>query len=142
MKTAAGAPLAASEDSATVFLPAGAHGPAFLLFANFNVILKYNNAASYGLGVALLADRIMDRPLIKAAWPRYERALSRNERFSFQNDLATLGFDPGAADGVLGRRTRTATRAYQKSHGLVADGYPTAALLALLDTDAARKKSP
>jgi membrane-bound lytic murein transglycosylase B len=47
--------------------------------------------------------------------------------------LTALGFDAGAPDGVLGRRTRAATRAWQASRKLAADGYPTASLLALLD---------
>ncbi len=57
-----GGALPEGDDSAAIYLPAGARGPAFLLFANFKVILKYNNAASYALAVALLADRMTDRP--------------------------------------------------------------------------------
>jgi membrane-bound lytic murein transglycosylase B len=73
---------------------------------------------------------------VKHPWPRDERALSRSERFSFQADLAKLGFDPGTPDGVLGRKTRSALRQYQKAHGLAADGFATASLLAMLDKDA------
>jgi peptidoglycan hydrolase-like protein with peptidoglycan-binding domain len=51
---------------------------------------------------------------------------------SFQRALAAAGFDPGTADGVLGRRTRAATRAWQKSRGLIADGYPSTEMLAVL----------
>jgi membrane-bound lytic murein transglycosylase B len=58
--------------------------------------------------------------------------LSRDDRINFQQALAAAGFDPGAADGVLGRRTRAATRAWQKGRGLVADGYPSSDLLAVL----------
>ena len=115
--------------------PAGARGPAFLVFPNFNVILKYNNAASYALAVGLLADRVAGGGMVKRAWPRDERSLSREERLRFQDSLARLGFDPGGADGVLGRRTRAALRAYQKSKSVVADGFATAALLAMLDKD-------
>ena len=46
--------------------------------------------------------------------------------------MAAAGFDPGEADGVLGRRTRAATRAWQHSRGLTADGYPSADLLAAM----------
>jgi membrane-bound lytic murein transglycosylase B len=82
----------------------------------------------------VLADRIMGRPGIKGDWPRKERPLSRDERVAFQQALANAGFDPGAPDGVLGRRTRSATRAYQMKFGLIADGYPTAGLLAAMET--------
>ena len=61
------------------------------------------------------------------------RPLSRDERFRFQQALANAGFDPGTPDGVLGRRTRAATRDYQKKFGLIADGYPTADLLSAME---------
>jgi membrane-bound lytic murein transglycosylase B len=118
---------------AAIYLPAGAKGPAFLVFPNFKVLLKYNNAASYALAVSLLGDRIMGQPGIQADWPRGDRPLSRDERMRFQQALAAAGFDPGAPDGILGQRTRGATRAYQQAHGLVADGYPTADLLATME---------
>jgi membrane-bound lytic murein transglycosylase B len=134
--TASSKPLPAGDDSAAIYLPAGARGPAFLVFSNFNVILKYNNAASYALAVGLLADSVTGGGTVKRAWPRDERPLSREERLRFQDALAKLGFDPGVADGVLGRRTRAALRQYQKSKSVVADGFATAALLAMLDRDA------
>jgi len=137
--TAGGNALPASDANAAIYLPAGVRGPAFLLLPNFSVILKYNNAASYALAVALLADRMAGALPVRHAWPRDERALSRNERVAFQSDLQRLGFDPGAPDGVLGRRTRAALRQYQKSKSIAADGFPTASLLALLDADAAQK---
>lgn len=135
--TAAGNALPASDENAAIYLPAGARGPAFLLYSNFSVILKYNNAASYALAVGLLADRINGGGVIRQAWPRDERPLSRDERMRFQRNLAQAGFDPGAPDGVLGRRTRSALRSYQKSRGVVADGFATAALLARLDKELA-----
>jgi membrane-bound lytic murein transglycosylase B len=136
--TARGEVLPDAPDNAGILLPAGARGPAFLVLPNFSVILKYNNAVSYALAVGLLADRMAGAPPVRHAWPRDERPLSRTERMQFQTDLAKLGFDPGAPDGVLGRRTRAALRLYQKAHGLAVDGFPTAALLTLLDQAAAQ----
>jgi membrane-bound lytic murein transglycosylase B len=138
VKTASGAKLPAGDGDAAIYLPAGAHGPAFLVFTNFSVILKYNNAASYALAVATLADRMAGGGPVVHAWPREERALSRAERISFQTDLTKLGFDTGTLDGVLGRKTRNALRQYQKSRGLAVDGFATASLLTVLDKDAAR----
>jgi len=134
VRRANGRALPSTAGSASIYLPAGAKGPAFLLLPNFAVLLKYNNAASYALAVAELSERIMDRPGIKADWPRKEHPLSRDERLRFQQALAGAGFDPGKPDGVLGHQTRVATRQYQKAHGLIADGYPTAALLAAMET--------
>jgi len=136
--TAAGDALPDAADNAGILLPAGARGPAFLVLPNFSMILKYNNAVAYALAVGMLADRMAGAPPVWHAWPRDERPLSRAERIQFQTDLAKLGFDPGAPDGVLGRRTRAALRQYQKNHGLAVDGFPTAALLALLDEAAVK----
>jgi membrane-bound lytic murein transglycosylase B len=130
---ASGAPLPAGDDAGAIYLPAGARGPAFVTFANFKVILKYNNAASYALAVALLADRMAGGVPLTASWPRDERSLSRAERMRFQIDLNALGFALGEPDGVLGRRTRAALRQYQKARGMAADGFATASLLDRLD---------
>jgi len=133
VRRVSGKALPSYAGSAAIYLPAGAKGPAFLLLPNFSVILKYNNAASYALAVAELSERIMGRPGVKAEWPRQEHPLSRDERLRFQAALAGAGFDPGKPDGVLGHQTRLATRQYQKAHGLPADGYPTAALLDVIE---------
>ena len=130
-----GGALPAGDDDAAIYLPAGARGPAFVIFANFKVILKYNNAASYALAVAKLADRMADKPPIHVAWPRDERPLSRDERVRFQSELEALGYDLGEPDGVLGRRSRAALRQYQKARGFAADGFATAALLGRLDAE-------
>jgi membrane-bound lytic murein transglycosylase B len=134
VRTASGKALPSTAGPASIYLPAGAKGPAFLLLPDFSVILKYNNAASYALAVAELSERIMGRPGLHAKWPRNERQLTRDERLAFQQALADAGFDPGKPDGVLGHQTRAATRDYQKKHGLIADGYPTAKLLAAMQT--------
>lgn len=137
--TTAGTPLPANADLGAIYLPAGARGPAFLTFPNFKVILKYNNAASYALAVCYLADLIAGRSAIVAAWPREEEPLSLDERIALQNGLTKLGFDAGKVDGIIGHTGKAALRAYQKSHSLPADGFPTMALLAQILTEAKRK---
>ncbi len=137
VKTASGAELSLGDGDASVFLPAGARGPAFLVFDNFKTVLKYNNAGSYALAVCTLADRLRGQGRIEAAWPRDEQPMGQDERTAFQTALKSLGFYPGAIDGVLGHGTRAALRAYQKARGLVADRFPTKELLARLMEDAA-----
>jgi membrane-bound lytic murein transglycosylase B len=129
VRTAFGATLPPGEDSGAIYLPAGVRGPAFLVFDNFKVILKYNNAASYALAVSTLGDQIANRPATMASWPRDEAPMSRDARIAFQSDLQKLGYDIGALDGVLGHKTRAALRLYQKAHGLPPDGFPTVDLL-------------
>jgi membrane-bound lytic murein transglycosylase B len=118
-----------------ILLPAGARGPAFVVFANFHAVLKYNAAISYGLAVCLLGDRLAGKPGVVASWPREEQPLTRAERIAFQQDLKMLGYDPGAIDGIIGRNVRAALRQFQAARGLPADGFATKALLDLMNTE-------
>lgn len=121
-----------------ILVPAGARGPAFIVFGNFEAILKYNNSTAYALAVALLSDRIAGRgQAVIAAWPRDDRPLTLDERKRLQQALKDRGFDPGPVDGVIGAGTRRALRAWQQSRGLPADSYASAATLELILADAA-----
>lgn len=123
-----GAPLPDLPDAA-VLLPTGARGPALLVGPNFRAILRYNNSTSYALAVGLLARQLAGGPGVQAPWPRELRALARDEILAMQAELNRRGFDSGAPDGMAGPATRAALRAYQRSIGLPADGYPTPDLL-------------
>lgn len=116
-------------DAGYLLLPAGHRGPAFLVFRNFGAILKYNNSSSYALAVGLLGQRLNGGGPLLASWPKDERPLGRSERIELQEGLTAKGYEPGAADGIIGANTRRAVRAFQQSLGLPADGYPTPALL-------------
>jgi membrane-bound lytic murein transglycosylase B len=114
---------------ASLLLPAGLRGPAFLVTPNFKVIKSYNNSTSYALGVALLGDRIAGRGGLSASWPRGDRTLSPAQSRVMQQLLVKLGYDIGEVDGKLGEKARDALRDWQVKHGLPADGYPTLRLL-------------
>ena len=114
---------------ATLVLPAGAGGPAFLVGPNFRAILRYNNSTSYALSVGLLAQRLAGGPGVQAPWPRDLPALTRTQLQALQTALNERGFASGAPDGMMGPATRDALRRYQRSAGLPADGYPTLDLL-------------
>jgi membrane-bound lytic murein transglycosylase B len=131
IKRADGRHFGATDEKAkaSLLLPAGYKGPAFLVMKNFRTILVYNNSTSYALAVSLLADRFRDMGEIKGRWPTEERVLTRSEREELQALLASKGFDVGKPDGVIGFNTRKAIRSYQKSAGLPPDGFATAALL-------------
>jgi lytic murein transglycosylase len=111
---------------------AGARGPAFLMLGNFRAILKYNPAEAYALAIGHLADRLRGGGPFVQAWPREERALSREERLELQQRLAGRGFDVGEPDGILGGRSRAAIRAFQAHAGLTPDGFPSIAVLSRL----------
>ncbi|WP_370659893.1 lytic murein transglycosylase [Paraglaciecola algarum] len=110
--------------TAALLIPAGHTGSAFLVYPNFDVILRWNNSEYYGIAVGHLADRIsgqkdLSKPL--PALPKY----TVDEMKDFQDKLNQLGFDVGVADGILGPATRKGVRAFQLSVGLIADGYPS-----------------
>jgi membrane-bound lytic murein transglycosylase B len=114
---------------ATLFLPAGASGPAFLVTGNYDVIKTYNSSDAYAMGVAHLGDRLLGGQPIQAAWPKDKPMLDKDQRQELQERLAGLGFYEGDADGKLGSRTREAVRNFQLRRGLVPDGYADVAVL-------------
>ncbi|WP_262927162.1 lytic murein transglycosylase [Phytohalomonas tamaricis] len=117
-----GEPLPAL-DEAAIIIPAGAQGPAFMVGHNFRVIMRYNNATSYALAVAILSDRIKGRPGVQASWPRSLKLLSRSQTLELQQALNRAGFDTGTPDGIMGPNTRAALRAWQRSRGETPDGF-------------------
>ncbi|MGR4871910.1 lytic murein transglycosylase [Variovorax sp. LARHSF232] len=127
-----GQPLPQHLADASLLLPAGAHGPAFLVGPNFRAILRYNNSTNYALAVSLLAQRLAGGPGVQAAWPRALLPLSRSQVTELQDNLNQQGFAAGTPDGVLGPATRAALRRFQQQLGLPADGYPTLDLLTRL----------
>jgi membrane-bound lytic murein transglycosylase B len=126
-----GAPVA-DHAPASVLLPAGAQGAAFLIFPNFHVLERYNTADAYVIGVGHLADRIAGGPPIAADWPREDRALTREEREELQRRLTRAGFDTQGVDGRIGPLTIAAVRAFQREAGMVPDGYASLRVLSAL----------
>jgi membrane-bound lytic murein transglycosylase B len=128
VRSAAGGPV----PDGAILAPAGARGPAFVITDNFRAILKYNTSDSYALAVVGLADGIAGRPGIRGAWPRGDRPLSNAEKAEIQARLTARGHDTGGVDGKLGARSADAIRAFQRTRGMVPDGYADARLLAAL----------
>lgn len=130
--TADGNALPAADIEASILVPAGHRGPAFLIYDNFAVIMKWNRSESYALSVGLLADRIAGAGALRRPPPADQQALSRNEVEHLQLALNQRGYDAGDADGVMGPATRSAVRAFQRDAGLVSDGYPDRSVLEAL----------
>ena len=113
-----------------LIVPAGARGPSFVVFGNFEAILKYNRSTAYALAVGMLSDYVAGRDGgVRQSWPRDDRPLSLSERKALQQALTDKGFEPGPVDGIIGAGTKKALRAWQKSQGLPADGYASADML-------------
>lgn len=127
-----GAPLR-GEGRVWLFLPAGSHGPAFLVTHNFDVIYSYNAADSYALAISLLSDRLRGAPPLATPWPTNDPGLSRARRREVQTLLIRHGYDlDGKIDGILGKKTREAIAAFQARVGLKPDGRACVSVLAAL----------
>ena len=122
----------ADHGAASVLVPAGAGAAAFMVFHNFGVILRYNNAENYALGVGYLSDRINGGPPIRGRFPPDAQGMTLAQRKALQRQLTARGFDTQGSDGVIGPNTIAAIRAYQRSAGLAVTGQPSLELLARL----------
>ena len=118
--------------AASILRPAGASGPAFMVFRNFTVITRYNNSESYVIGVGHLGDRIAGGPPILAPFPPDAQGFDRAARKRLQERLTAAGYDTGGADGVLGSRSMAAISDYQRANGLPVTGVHSRDLLARL----------
>lgn len=107
---------------AGLLAPAGAQGPKFLVFKNFDAIYGYNAAESYALAIALLSDRLAGKSGIIAPWPTDDAGTSRAERREIQQLLLKKGYAIGEADGLIGDKTRLAIQQEQQRLGLVPTG--------------------
>ena len=129
VRRANGRKLPRARFEASIVLPGGADGPAFMVYDNFSAILTWNRSLLYAISVGYLSDRVAGLGQLLAARPANERPLHRTEVLELQGLLTSLGLDPGVIDGIVGSRTRAAIRGFQQQAGLPADGYPTVALL-------------
>jgi lytic murein transglycosylase len=127
-----GRPLSADDLPASLLLPMGRFGPAFLAYENFRVYLQWNNALLYSTTAAYLATRIAGAPPLRRGNP--PPPLAFNDIKTLQTMLSRAGYDVGKVDGFLGLKTRQAVKAMQMKYGLPADSYPTAELLARMRT--------
>ena len=112
---------------ASLILPQGKDGPAFLAYPNFSVLFEWNQSFTYVLTAAYFATRLEGAPVFDAGNPA--PGLEGPQMIRLQEKLAARGHDVGEIDGILGAGTRAAVRAVQAEMGLPVDGWPTADLL-------------
>ena len=114
--------LPKSNFKASLIVPMGHRGPAFLVYRNFDTIMGWNRSILYALSVAYLSDRLNGNAKLSAKTID-EPLLSKEDIMQIQNTLNLLGYDTGTPDGMVGSKTRKATRQFQSDIGLTADGY-------------------
>jgi hypothetical protein len=126
-----GAQLPNDDLPASLLLPMGRLGPAFLAYENFNAFLEWNQSLVYSTTAAYLATRLMGAPRVhpgNGAPP----TLTSQQILELQQLLQRHGYDIGKADGRLGLTTRKVVRQAQLKLGMPADAYPTAELIGRL----------
>ena len=115
---------------ASLILPQGHRGPAFLAYPNFRVYFEWNQSFTYVLTAAYFANRLQGAQVFDARNP--EPGLEGEDMKRLQSRLAALGHDVGGIDGILGAGSRAAVRVEQRRLGLPVDGWPTPELLSRL----------
>jgi lytic murein transglycosylase len=130
-----GQPMTAGNPNlkASLVLPMGRFGPAFLAYDNFQAYLKWNASLMYSLTAAYYATRLEGAPAMQRGSGNIPK-LSFEENRELQQILEKRGYDVGRVDGVLGLKSRQAVRDMQIKLGQPADSWPTAELLARLRT--------
>ena len=126
-----GRTLPADNLPASLLLPMGRFGPAFLAYDNFQVYLKWNNSLVYSTTAAYYATRLSGAPGMTRSTGPIPKVTPEEVR-EIQQLLTRAGHDVGGADGKVGISTRAAIKAMQVKFGLPADSYPSPELLARL----------
>jgi lytic murein transglycosylase len=121
--------LPADDLQASLLLPMGRNGPAFLAYPNFRVYTQWNQSLTYAMTAAHLADRMAGAPSLGRSSGGNVDSLSYEQTKELQQLLRRRGLDVGEIDGKLGAGTRKAVKQMQMKFGLPADSYPTAELL-------------
>ncbi len=131
VKPIAKIPLKEREVLAKLIMPMGVNGPKFLVYPNFDRIMRWNNSTLYALSIGLLSDTFRDDKF-KISAKRTQNKISRNDIRFIQKKLALKGYYNAEPDGILGYKTKESIKAYQKAKKIPQDGYPSQKLLATL----------
>jgi lytic murein transglycosylase len=126
-----GSPVPADNLTASLLLPMGRNGPAFLAYPNFDIYTEWNNSLSYATTAAYLATRI-DGAGAMSRGRGATNGLDAGQTKELQQILANRGYDVGKIDGLAGAKTRAAVKDMQIKLGLPADSYATPELLSAL----------
>ncbi len=115
---------------ASLLIPQGRNGPAFIAYPNFRVYFEWNRSFTYVMTAAYFATRLNGAQVYNAGSP--DTGLDGTQMRQLQTRLQDMGYDVGGVDGILGSGTRAAVRAEQRRLGMPVDGWPTPELLTKL----------
>jgi len=115
--------------AASIIIPDGPRGPAFMTFSNFTTLTRYNNSEFYVIGIGHLSDRLRGGGPIRGNFQPDRFGLRVGDRQELQRRLTQAGFDTQGADGVIGPNSESAIRAWQQARGQTVTGQPSRAML-------------
>jgi len=140
---AASGTLAPADMQASMILPMGRHGPAFLAYPNFKAFLGWNSAYVYSTTVAYYATRIAGAPALNRGASANIVPLTAQQVMELQRLLTKQGYEGvGEIDGKVGSGTRAAVKKAQMKVGLPADSYPTVDLIVRLGGSRGTEPNP
>jgi len=129
VRKTSGGDLPDTDLQASLLVPAGHQGPAFLAYDNFRVIMGWNQSEYYAITVGHLADRIAGAGDLHRSPPGDAPRLSRDQVMELQQILKDAGHDVGPVDGIWGPATRRGLSQFQDEKDMVPDGFPSQAVL-------------
>lgn len=139
VRTAYDRPLPSTDQEAALLVPSGHEGPKFLVYHNFDVVMRWNQSEFYALAVGHLADRLTGVTGLVNPPPKDAPRLSRDQVMAMQERLNERGFDAGPVDGIPGPQTRAAIRRFQAANGMIADGFASREVLDALSLQVAER---
>ncbi len=107
---------------ASIITPEGANGPAFIVYDNFSVIMRWNHSINYALAIGILSDEIAGRDKLHHVKPKSWQPITINQVTTVQSILKFMGYYKGEADGKWGDNSMQALKAWQKENSITADG--------------------
>ncbi len=131
VKQANGLPLPDADMEAAILVPSGHNGPAFLVYQNFDVIMRWNRSESYAIAVGYFANRIAGMGKLLQS-PVEAPRLNRQQVMQLQEQLKAGGYLEDDPDGILGPNTRLGISRFQAAKGMIADGFPDEEVLTQL----------
>ncbi|WOC15923.1 lytic murein transglycosylase [Pseudochrobactrum sp. MP213Fo] len=117
-----------------LLMPAGRHGPAFIVTPNFYVLKNYNMSDLYALFIGHVADRmtgLVGSGGFQNTWGNVG-GLYRSDVAAMQLRLQKQGYDVGKPDGLAGFKTRRSLGIWQQKSGQPATCFPDKALIKVI----------
>lgn len=114
----------AEELKASIIIPDGRKGPAYVVLSNFRRIMIWNRSENYALAIGLLADYISSNNQCKPIETSAQYVLTEEDVQkvqAFANKILHLKLKE---DGKLGPRTKEAVKKLQAKAKLHPDGFP------------------